>query len=155
VKGSTPHSNGAVELGTGSSQPFSLTSSVSKAQLGYSRRAKEKVAKQLNKNKEMLVEIVVDIPVEGVEACSKTVNFASVMGMSWGGDDKKLLDLFSIMDKREPKVKGLRELKNLDCSISLVKCQHRRGVDGVVRDVCWDFMAFVFGAYSGYLCSFF
>jgi hypothetical protein len=78
----------------------------------------------------MLAKIVVDIPVEGVEGCSKTVNFASVMGMSWGGDDKKLLDLFSVMDKREPKVKGLRELKNLDCSISSVKCQCRRGVDG-------------------------
>jgi hypothetical protein len=54
VKGSTPHSNGVAELGRGLSQPFSPTSSVSKSQLGYSRRVKEKVAKQLNKNKELL-----------------------------------------------------------------------------------------------------
>jgi hypothetical protein len=54
VKGSTPHSDGVAELGRGLSQPFSPTSSVSKSQLGYSRRVKEKVAKQLNKNKELL-----------------------------------------------------------------------------------------------------
>ena len=59
---------------------------------------------------------------------------ASVLGLSWGGEDKKLRDLFSVIDKREPvveafapKVKGLRELKNLDCSISPVKGQRRWG----------------------------
>ena len=81
---------------------------------------------------------MVETPVEGVEGYSKGVlnamNFAPVVGLSWGGEDKNLLDLFSIIDKREPiidfsapKVKGMRELKNLDCSISPVKCQHRRG----------------------------
>jgi hypothetical protein len=46
----------------------------------------------------------------------------------------KLRDLFSVIDKREPKVeapvpkvKGMMELKNLDCSISPVKGQQRRG----------------------------
>ena len=28
------------------------------------------------------------------------MNVAPVVGMSWGGDDKKLLDLFSIIDKK-------------------------------------------------------
>ena len=57
--------------------------------------------------------------------------------MSWGGEDKKLLDLFSAFDKREPfvdgsapKVKEMRELKNLDCIISPMKCQSRRGCSG-------------------------
>jgi hypothetical protein len=55
------------------------------------------------------------------------MNVALVVGMSWGGDDKKLLDLLSTRDR---KAKGMRELKNLDCSISPVKCQCRRGVVG-------------------------
>jgi hypothetical protein len=66
-----------------------------------------------------------------VEGYSKEVlnvmNVPLVVGMSWGGDDKKLLDLLSARDRREWKAKGMRELKNLDCSISLVKCQRRRG----------------------------
>jgi hypothetical protein len=91
--------------------------------LGYSRRVKEKVAKQLNMNKELLAEVVVETPVEGVEGYSKGVldamNSAPIVGLSWGGEDKNLLDFFSVMDKREPiidistsKVKGMRELKN-------------------------------------------
>ena len=59
---------------------------------------KEKVAKQLNKNKELLAEVVVDTPMDEVEGTSKTVldamKLAPVVGMSWGGEDKKLLDLF-------------------------------------------------------------
>jgi hypothetical protein len=39
--------------------------SVSKSQMGYSRRVKEKVAKQLHKNKELLVEVVAETPMEG------------------------------------------------------------------------------------------
>jgi hypothetical protein len=74
---------------------------------------------------------VVDTPVFGEVGYSNKVfdvmNSAHIVGMSWGGDDKKLLDLFFVMDKREPKVKGMRELKNLECSISPVKSQHRRG----------------------------
>jgi hypothetical protein len=105
-----------------------------KSQLVYSWRVKEKVAKQLNKNKELLAKVVVDNLGEGVEGYSKEVldmmNVAPVVGMSWGGDDKKLLDLFSIMDKGEQEAKGTRELKNLDYSISPVKHQPRRGVVG-------------------------
>jgi hypothetical protein len=49
---------GAIEIGRSLSQPFPrmsevgtpIYSSVSKSQLGYSRRVKEKVAKQLHKN---------------------------------------------------------------------------------------------------------
>jgi hypothetical protein len=66
---------------------------------------------------------VVVNPGEGVEGYSKVVhsvmNVASVVGMTWGGDDNKLLDLLSA---REQKVKRMRELKNLDCSIYPVKC---------------------------------
>jgi hypothetical protein len=58
------------------------------------------------------------------------MKFASVVRMTWGGGDNKHLDLFSAFDKRKPsidvstpKVKGSRELKNLDCTLSLVKCR--------------------------------
>jgi hypothetical protein len=52
------------------------------------------------------------------------MKMASVVGITWGGDDKKMLDLLSA---RERKAKGMRELKNLDCSISPVKHQRRWG----------------------------
>jgi hypothetical protein len=121
-------------LGRGFSQPSHVTSSVAKSQRGYAQRVKEKMAKQPNKNKELLAEIVVDVPVVGEEGYSirvlEAMKCAPVVGMSWGGDDKKLLDTFSTMENKEPKVKGLRELKNLDCSMSPVKCQHSRGVGG-------------------------
>ena len=136
--GSVSLSDGAAELGRSLSQPSSSTSTVSKSQLGYSRRVKEKVAKQLNKNKEMLAEAVVVNPGEGVEGYSKEVlsvmNVAPMVGMSWGGEDIKLLDLISTKERKEPKAKGLRELKNLDCSISPVKHQRRRGVVGSKND---------------------
>ena len=93
---------------------------------------KEKVAKQLHKNKELLAEVMVETLVEGVEGYSKGVldvmNLAPVVGLSGGGEGKNLLDFFLSLI-REPiigisatKGKGMRELKNLDCSISLVKC---------------------------------
>jgi hypothetical protein len=63
---------------------FLPPSFVSKSQLGYSRRVKEKVAKQLNKNKEMLAEVVVVNPGEGVEGYSKEV--LSDECCSCGGD---------------------------------------------------------------------
>jgi hypothetical protein len=73
----------------------SFYSSVFKSQLRYSRRVKEKVAKQLHKNQELLAEVVAETLVDGY---SKVVldagNFASVMGLSLGGDEKSLLDLF-------------------------------------------------------------
>jgi hypothetical protein len=106
----------------------SSTFVVSKSQLGYFRKVKDKVAKQLNKNKELLAEVVIDNLEEGVEVYSKEVHsamkMASVVGMTWGGNDSKMLDQFSA---RERKAKGMRELKNLDCSFSLVKSQRRRG----------------------------
>jgi hypothetical protein len=116
---------GAAKLGRSISQAFPcmteggapIYSFVSKSQLGYSQRVKEKVAKQLHKNKELLAEVVVETPVERVEGYSKRVldamNLASDVGLSWGGEDNNLLDLFSIIHKREPiiddfapKVKG-------------------------------------------------
>jgi hypothetical protein len=82
----------------------------------------------------MLAEVVVVNLGEGVEGYSKEVhsviNVASVVGMTWGGDDNKMLDL---LFARERKAKGMRELKNLDCSISPVKCQRRRGELGLKR----------------------
>jgi hypothetical protein len=123
VNGATSLLDGAVDLGRSLSQPVASTSVVSKSQLGYFRRVKEKVAKQLIKNKEMLAENMVVNLGEGVKGYSKEVhnvmNMASVVGMTWGGDDNKLLDLLSA---RERKAKGMREFKNLDYSISLVKC---------------------------------
>jgi hypothetical protein len=59
------------------------------------------------------------------------MNVASVVGMTWGGDDNKMLDLLSA---RERKAKGMRELKNLDCSISSVKSQHRQWGVGFKND---------------------
>jgi hypothetical protein len=109
---------------------------ISKSELGYFRRVKDKVAKQLVKNKEMLAEVVIDTPEEGVKEYSKEVynsmKMASVVGMTWAGDDTKMLDMFSA---RERKAKGMRELKNLDCSVSLVKSQRRRGRVGSKNDI--------------------
>jgi hypothetical protein len=91
---------------------------------------KEKVANQLLKNKELLSKAVEETLVEGVDGYHKVVldavNFAPVVGLSWGGDEKQLLDLFFVIDKEKdplidvfvPRVKGKRELKNLDCSIN-------------------------------------
>ena len=54
----------------------------------------------------------------------RTMNFALVVGLSWGGDDKRMLNLLSSVEKEKrelsaSKVKGMRELKNLDCSLNL------------------------------------
>ena len=50
------------------------------------------------------------------------LNLALVLGLSWGGEDKKLWDL---VEATVPKLKGLRELKNLDCTISPGKGKRR------------------------------
>jgi hypothetical protein len=55
---------------------------------------------------------------------ANTLNLAPILGLSWGGEDKKLRDL---VEATVPKVKEMRELKNLDCIISLVKGQQRWG----------------------------
>jgi hypothetical protein len=52
------------------------------------------------------------------------LNLAPVLGLSWGGEDKKLRDL---VEATVPRVKGMKELKNLDCAISLVKGKQRWG----------------------------
>jgi hypothetical protein len=70
---------------------------VSLSQLAYSRRVKEKVAKQLHKNKELLVESV-GVTQVGVKGYSKAaldaMKFAPVVGMTWGGKDNKMLEMF-------------------------------------------------------------
>ena len=61
---------------------------------------KEKVAKQLNKNKnkELLAEAVVDTLVDEVEGASKTVldamKLAPIVWMSWGGKTKSFWTFF-------------------------------------------------------------
>jgi hypothetical protein len=129
----TSLSDGAVVMET-RKDPFN--SSVSTSQLWYTRRVKEKVAKQLNKNKDLLAEAVVDILVVGEGRVSDVMNLAFIVGLSWGGEDKKLWDMLAVIDEpvveaSEPKVKGMRELKNLDCSISPVKGQRRQGFLGL------------------------
>ena len=63
-----------------------------------------------------------DIPVEGYyKEEIDTMTFAPVVGLSWGGDSKRLSNLFSVIEKEKwelaaPKVMGKRELKNLECS---------------------------------------
>jgi hypothetical protein len=101
-----------------------INSSVSMSQLWYTQRVKEKVAKQLNKNKDLIAEAVGVIPVVGEDRVANALNLTPVLGLSWGGEDKKLRDL---VEASVPKVKGMRELKNLDCTISPVKGQRRRG----------------------------
>jgi hypothetical protein len=94
---------------------------MSMSQLAYSQKVKEKVAKQLHKNKKLLVEAVVDIEV-GAKGYSKAaldvMKFAPVVGMTWGDEDNKLLDMVFALDKRKPsfevstsKVKGMRKLR--------------------------------------------
>jgi hypothetical protein len=87
----------------------------------YSWRIKDKVAKQLLKNKDLLSEVVADILVEGYsKEVIDMMNFAPVVALSWGGDDKRLSNLFSVIEKEKrklaaPKVNGKWELKNLEC----------------------------------------
>ena len=70
------------------------------------------------------MEVVGVIPVVGEDWVADALNLAPVLGLSWGGEDKKLRDL---VEATVPKVKGMRELKNLDCAISLVKGKWRWG----------------------------
>jgi hypothetical protein len=46
-----------------------------------------------------------------------------------------MLDLLSTRDRMERKVKRMRKPKNLDCSLSPVKSQHRRGVGRSKNDI--------------------
>ena len=119
----------AAELGLRLSEPFPCMSesgapsysSVSKSQIGYARRVKGKIAKQLHKTKELFAKVVADTSEKGEENYSEVVlddvKFASSVGLSnvEGGDEKSLLNLFSnIEEEWEPytsKVKGKRELE--------------------------------------------
>jgi hypothetical protein len=85
---------------------------------------KEKVAKQPNKNKVLIAEAVGVIPVVREDRVANALNLAPVLGLPWGGEDKKLRD---IVESSVPKVKGMRELKILDCTISPVKGKRRQG----------------------------
>jgi hypothetical protein len=118
---------GMTDLDRDRSHPMSSNSGIFKPELEYFRMVKQKAAKQRIKNKELLVE---DLD-EGVQGYSnevhRTMKMASVMGLTWGGEDKKMLD---VLADRERKAKGFRELKNLDCSISPVKSQRRQGRNG-------------------------
>jgi hypothetical protein len=77
-------------------KPNPINSSVS----WYNRRVKGKVAKQLNKNKELIAEAVGVLPVGGGDRVSDALNLAPVLGLSWGGEDKKLRDII-FFDKSE------------------------------------------------------
>jgi hypothetical protein len=105
-------------VGSDVTKPIPINSSISLSQLWYTRRVKEKVAKQLNKNKEFITEVVGVMLVVGEDWVVDALNLTPVLGLSWGGEDKKLWDL---VEATVLKVKGMRELKNLDCAISPVK----------------------------------
>jgi hypothetical protein len=111
-------------VGTDVTKPIPFNSSGS---WWYTRRVKEKLAKQLNKNKELIAEAVGVKHVVREDRVADTLNLAPVLGLSWGGEHKKFQDL---VEATVPKVKGMRELKNLDCAISPVKGKRRRGWSG-------------------------
>jgi hypothetical protein len=127
--------------------------SSSKKHVGYARRAKEKFAKQVYKNRELFTEVVADTSEKGEENYSEValyaLKFASNMGWTGGeGDEKSLLNLFSkIEEERKPtfRIKRKRELKNLECSInyedkerpSPERCNRQRGCVGT-RNACSD-----------------
>jgi hypothetical protein len=120
-------SNGAAVKETRRESGTPTNSSVSLSQLWYAQRVKEKVAKQMNKNKDLIAEVVGVIPMVGEDRVANALNLAPVLGLSWGGEGKKLRDL---VEATIPKVKGMRELKNLDCTISPVKGKRRRSWSG-------------------------
>jgi hypothetical protein len=85
--------------------------SVSKSRLGYSRRVKKNISKQLNKNKKMLAKVVADPPVVGLEGYSEgvldTMGCAPTLGLTFGGDEKKLFNLFSVIEEDHYCVEGV------------------------------------------------
>jgi hypothetical protein len=109
-----------------------IYSFVSKSQQGYSQRVKNKIGKQLNKK--LLAMVVAETPMVGVEDYFEVVldamDLAPTLGLSFGGDEKRLLNFFSDIEEnwdREEGVsvsnsKGKRELKNLECSINFIRC---------------------------------
>ena len=97
------------ELGLRLGEPFPrmseggapIYSSISKSQIGYTRRVKEKIAQQLHKNKELFAEVVEETVEKGVEnyleVVQDAVKFASIMRLfcDEGGVKKSHLNLFS------------------------------------------------------------
>jgi hypothetical protein len=90
----------------------------------------------------LLAKVVANIPTEDYsKEVIRTMNFTPVVELSWGGDDKRMLNLLSGIEKEKrelvaPKVKGKRELKNLEYSLNIeascqrssqAKCQRTRG----------------------------
>jgi hypothetical protein len=63
-------------------------SAFSKSQIGYAWRVEEKIAKQLQKNKDLFAEFVVETAEKGAENYLKVVldamKFASIVGLSCG-----------------------------------------------------------------------
>ena len=64
------------------------------------------------------------IPVVGEDRVANALNLTPILGLSGEGEGKKLRDL---VEAAVPKVKGMRELKNLDYTISPVKGQQQWG----------------------------
>jgi hypothetical protein len=131
-KGSSGPENSMIRRGffgqsSASPKTPSLTQNPSEDSMTLAQLAK--VAKQFQNNKELLAESV-SVSQVGTKDYSKSVldsmKFAPVVGMTWGGEDNKMLEMFSDYEKRKhsevstPKVKGLRERK----------CQRRRGFSG-------------------------
>jgi hypothetical protein len=103
-----------------------LHSPASKSQRVYSRRVKEEeIAKQLLKNKGLIAEVVADCPVKGYsKEVMETMNFAPVMGLSWGGDDKRMMNLLSVIlkEKKKHAAPTTKDLEAGDQRSSQVKC---------------------------------
>jgi hypothetical protein len=60
-----------------------LNPTVSKSEVVYARRVNKEISKQLFKNKEILVKVAADIPMEGFsKEVISTMNFALVVGLS-------------------------------------------------------------------------
>jgi hypothetical protein len=91
----SPFFNGTAVKETRRESGIPTNSFVSLSQLWYTRRVKEKVAKQLNKNKDLIAEVVGVIPVVEEDRVANALNLTPVLGLSWGGEDKKLRDLVS------------------------------------------------------------
>jgi hypothetical protein len=75
-------SDGAAVMEPGRESGTPINSSASMSQLWYTRRVKEKVAKQLNKNKDLIAEAVGVILVVGEDRVANVLNLALVLGLS-------------------------------------------------------------------------
>jgi hypothetical protein len=104
-KGSSGSENSMIRrgfFGSSSASPKtpSLTQNLSEDSMTLAQLAK--VAKQFQNNKELLAESV-SVSQVGTKGYSKTVldsmKFAPVVGMTWGGEDNKMLEMFSDYEK--------------------------------------------------------